>query len=195
MIRQNRKPVSVLICHLSSQPTPWKRAGSPFILSDIPVYLALLDLVPSPPYVAIRRRELLPRGFTLTLSGGLFSATASIRLLPSVLSTAGCPAQSGLSSEAAASKDAYYPRRRWRQPQGARVTILKRSRISDRSVLPDISMNYLYPSFRSILSFCIFILSTSFTSAGVISSQCLWHCIDFEYILPMQKLLCVHPLQ
>ena len=101
--RQNRKPVSVLICHLSSQPTPWKRAGSPFILSDIPVYLALLVLVPSPPYVAIRRRELLPRGFTLTLSGGLFSVTAFIKLLPSVLSTAGCPFQSGLSSESEAS--------------------------------------------------------------------------------------------
>ena len=32
--------------------------------------------------------------------GGLFSVTAFIRLLPSVLSTAGCPCQSGLSSEA-----------------------------------------------------------------------------------------------
>ena len=61
--------------------------------------MVLLVLVPSPPYVAIRRRELLPRGFTLTLSGGLFSVTASIRLLPSVLSTAGRPFQSGLSSE------------------------------------------------------------------------------------------------
>ena len=97
--RQNRKPVSVLICHLSSRSTPRKRAGSPLILSDIPVYMIFLVLVPSPPYVAIRRRELLPRGFTLTLSGGLFSVTASIRLLPSVLSTAGCPFQSGLSSE------------------------------------------------------------------------------------------------
>ena len=65
--------------------------------------MVLLVLVPSPPYVAIRRRELLPRGFTLTLSGGLFSVTAFIRLLPSVLSTAGCPFQSGLSSEADAS--------------------------------------------------------------------------------------------
>ena len=97
--RQNRKPVSVLICHLSSRSTPRKRAGSPFALADIPVYMIFLVLVPSPPYVAIRRRELLPRGFTLTLSGGLFSVTASIRLLPSVLSTAGCPFQSGLSSE------------------------------------------------------------------------------------------------
>ncbi len=57
----------------------------------MPVYMVLLVLVPSPPYVAIRRRELLPRGFTLTLAGGLFSVTAFIRLLPSVLSTAGCP--------------------------------------------------------------------------------------------------------
>ena len=97
--RQNRKPVSVLICHLSSRSTPRKRAGSPFALADVPVYMIFLVLVPSPPYVAIRRRELLPRGFTLTLSGGLFSVTASIRLLPSVLSTAGCPFQSGLSSE------------------------------------------------------------------------------------------------
>ena len=61
--------------------------------------MVLLVLVPSPPYVAIRRRELLPRGFTLTLAGGLFSVTAFIRLLPSVLSTAGYSAQSGLSSE------------------------------------------------------------------------------------------------
>ena len=65
--------------------------------------MIFLDLVPSPPYVAILRRELLPRGFILTLSGGLFSVTACIRLLPSVLSTAGCPCQSGLSSDATAS--------------------------------------------------------------------------------------------
>ena len=65
--------------------------------------MIFLVLVPSPPYVAIQRRELLPRGFTLTLSGGLFSVTAFIKLLPSVLSTAGCPTQSGLSSDAAAS--------------------------------------------------------------------------------------------
>ena len=96
--RQNSKPVSVLSCHLSSQPTPRKRTSSPFVLSDAPVYMVLLVLVPSPPYVAIRRRELLPRGFTLTLAGGLFSVTAFIRLLPSVLSTAGYSAQSGLSS-------------------------------------------------------------------------------------------------
>ena len=62
--------------------------------------MVLLALVPSPPYVAIQRRELLPRGFILTLAGGLFSVTAFIKLLPSVLSTAGCPFQSGLSSEA-----------------------------------------------------------------------------------------------
>ncbi len=60
--------------------------------------MVLLVLVPSPPYVAIQRRELLPRGFILTLSGGLFSVTAFIRLLPSALSAAGCPCQSGLSS-------------------------------------------------------------------------------------------------
>ena len=65
--------------------------------------MVLLALVPSPPYVAIRRRELLPRGFILTLAGGLFSVTAFIKLLPSVLSTAGCPIQSGLSSETEAS--------------------------------------------------------------------------------------------
>ena len=97
--RQNRKPVSVLFCHLSSRPTPRKRAGSPFVLADSPVYMVFLVLVPSPPYVATWRRELLPRGFTLTLAGGLFSVTAGIRLLPSVLSTAGRPFQSGLSSE------------------------------------------------------------------------------------------------
>ena len=100
--RRNSKPVSVLSCHLSSQPTPWKRAGSPFILPDVPVYLVLQALVPSPPCVATERRELLPHGFTLTLSGGLFSVTAFIRLLPSVLSTAGRPFLSGLSSAAGA---------------------------------------------------------------------------------------------
>ena len=97
--RRNRKPVSVLFCHLSSRPTPRKRASSSFVLADAPVYMVFLVLVPSPPYVAIQRRELLPRGFTLTLAGGLFSVTACIRLLPSVLSTAGRPFQSGLSSE------------------------------------------------------------------------------------------------
>ena len=70
--------------------------------------MVLLVLVPSPPYVAIRRRELLPRGFTLTLAGGLFSVTAFIRLLPSVLSTAGYSAQSGLSSEACFSDKSFY---------------------------------------------------------------------------------------
>ena len=89
--RQNRKPVSVLTCHLSSRPTPRKRAGDSFVLADPPVYMVFLGLVPSPSYVATRRRELLPRGFTLTLSGGLFSVTASVRLLPPALSAAGCP--------------------------------------------------------------------------------------------------------
>ena len=97
--RQNRKPVSVLTCHLSSRPTPRKRAGNSSALADAPVYMVFLVLVPSPSYVTTRRRELLPRGFTLTLTGGLFSVTAYKRLLPSVLSTARCPFQSGLSSE------------------------------------------------------------------------------------------------
>ena len=70
--------------------------------------MIFLDLVPSPPYVTIRRRELLPHGFTLTLSGGLFSVTAFIRLLPSVLSTAGCPGQSGLSSGDVTSDKSFY---------------------------------------------------------------------------------------
>ena len=82
------------------------------------VYMVLLALVPSPPYVAIRRRELLPRGFTLTPAGGLFSVTAFIRLLPSVLSTAGCPYQSGLSSEAQPQRKLSTPSRLRRQPRG-----------------------------------------------------------------------------
>ena len=73
------------------------------------VYMVLLVLVPSPPYVAIQRRELLPRGFILTLSGGLFSVTAFIRLLPSALSAAGCPFQSGLSSETGLSDRSVLP--------------------------------------------------------------------------------------
>ena len=68
-VRQNRKPVSVLTCHLSSRPTPRKRASNSFALADAPIYMVFLVLVPSPPYVAIQRRELLPRGFTLTLIG------------------------------------------------------------------------------------------------------------------------------
>ena len=106
--RQNRKPVSVLFCHLSSRPTPRKRTSHPFVLADAPVYMVFLVLVPSPPYVAIRRRELLPRGFTLTLAGGLFSVTACKRLLPSVLSTAEYSTQSGLSSEANLSDRSFY---------------------------------------------------------------------------------------
>ena len=106
--RQNSKPVSVLSCHLSSQPTPRKRTSSPFALADVPVYMVVLVLVPPPPYVAIQRRELLPRGFTLTLAGGLFSVTAFIRLLPSVLSTAGCSTQSGLSSPEGATSHSTY---------------------------------------------------------------------------------------
>ena len=70
--------------------------------------MIFLVLVPSPPYVAIQRRELLPRGFTLTLSGGLFSVTAFIKLLPSVLSTAGRPFQSGLSSPFGATSHSTY---------------------------------------------------------------------------------------
>ena len=50
--RQNRKPVSVLFCHLSSRPTPRKRTSNPFVLADVPVYMVFLVLVPSPPYVA-----------------------------------------------------------------------------------------------------------------------------------------------
>ena len=81
--------------------------------------MIFLVLVPSPPYVAIRRRELLPRGFTLTLAGGLFSVTACIKLLPSVLSTAGRPFQSGLSSESSTQRKLFTPSRLWRQPRGA----------------------------------------------------------------------------
>ena len=90
--RQNHKPSSVLSRHLSTQPTPWNEAGSLFTLAGFPVYMVLLALVPPPSYVAIWRRELLPRGFTLTLrEGGLFSVAAFLRLLPPVLSTAGLP--------------------------------------------------------------------------------------------------------
>ena len=81
---------------------PPDKSGSLFLLCHddkaMSVYMVLQALVPSPSCVATGRRELLPRGFTLTLAGGLFSVTASIRLLPSVLSTAGYPFLSGLSS-------------------------------------------------------------------------------------------------
>ena len=99
--------------------------------------MIFLVLVPSPPYVAIRRRELLPRGFTLTLAGGLFSVTACIKLLPSVLSTAGCPFQSGLSSESSTQRKLF-------TPDAVQVTVDSKSvRISDRSVLP-IYVNELF---------------------------------------------------
>ena len=51
--------------------------------------------------------------------GGLFSVTACIKLLPSVLSTAGRPFQSGLSSESSPQRKLSTPSRRWRQPRGA----------------------------------------------------------------------------
>ena len=50
--------------------------------------------------------------------GGLFSVTAFIRLLPSVLSTAGCPFQSGLSSGVTRGK-CLPPVALRRQPRGA----------------------------------------------------------------------------
>ena len=90
--------------------------------------MIFLALVPSPSYVAIRCRELLPRGFTLTLSGGLFSVTAFIKLLPSVLSTAGCPIQSGLSSDAAASEESVYPQ----SPMATAPRGMRSSQSSDR---------------------------------------------------------------
>ena len=87
------------VIYLRNLPPGKERAALSIRLGLImPVYMVLQALVPSPPYVAIQRRELLPHGFTLTLAGGLFSVTASIRLLPSVLSTAGRPFLSGLSS-------------------------------------------------------------------------------------------------
>ena len=64
--RRSRKPVSVLICHLSSQPTPWHRAGSP----HLPVYLVLQVPVPYPSCIAAERREPLTRVFTLGLPEG-----------------------------------------------------------------------------------------------------------------------------
>ena len=50
---------------------PPDKGGPPFLpeFQAMSVYMVLLVLVPSPPYVATRRRELLPRGFTLTLFG------------------------------------------------------------------------------------------------------------------------------
>ena len=86
----NRKPGSVLLCHLSSQPTPWHRTGRP----HLPVYLVLQARMPYPPDVTVRRRGLLPRVFTL--AGGsdsgrsllhpmdrrLFSVTASENYSP-----------------------------------------------------------------------------------------------------------------
>ena len=87
--------------------------------------MVFLVLVPSPSYVAIPRRELLPRGFTLTFSGGLFSVTACIRLLPSVLSTAGCSVQSGLSSESSPQRKLLLPPSRLSStaPRGIRSSL------------------------------------------------------------------------
>ena len=60
---QGRKPLSVFesVIYLT-QPTPRHRTGSP----HLPVYLVLQARTTYPVYVAIQRRELLPRVFTLT---------------------------------------------------------------------------------------------------------------------------------
>ena len=82
------------ICHLSTQPTPWHRAGSP----RLPVYLVLQALTSYPCGVTDARRELLPRVFTLACRQAVVFCYDAIRLLPSGLSPAGCPVLSGLSS-------------------------------------------------------------------------------------------------
>ena len=61
--RRDRKPVSVLSCHLSSQPTPWHRTGSP----HLPVYLVLQAPDPYPCGVTDADRGLLPHIFTLAI--------------------------------------------------------------------------------------------------------------------------------
>ena len=106
--RQNRKPVSVLTCHLSSRPTPRKRAGSPSVLADTPVYMVFLVLVPSPSYVATRRRELLPRGFTLTLVGRSVFCYGIHKITPICAFHSGMPSLSGLSSETGFSDKSSY---------------------------------------------------------------------------------------
>ena len=58
----------------------------------------LAGLPPYPPYVAARRRGLLPRVFTLAPGGAVILCYGRKRLLPSVLSTARRPALCGLSS-------------------------------------------------------------------------------------------------
>ena len=122
--RQNRKPVSVLTCHLSSRPTPRKRAGSPSVPKDAPVYMVFLVLVPSPSHVAIRRRELLPRGFTLTLDGRSVFCYGVHKITPI------CAFHS-------------------RMPFPVRTFLSRKfSRATSRS-----TYLYLYPSLRSILSF------------------------------------------
>ena len=117
--RQNHKPVSVLICHLSARPTPRKRAGSPVSLRKLRYTWSF--------WPWCRHRHMSPYNVVssylavspLPSSGGLFSVTAFIRLLPSVLSTAGCPFQSGLSSGASTRGKYLPPVAMRRQPRGA----------------------------------------------------------------------------
>jgi len=197
--RQNRKPVSVLTCHLSARSTPRKRAGSPSVPQDVPVYMIFLVLVPPPPHVAIRRREPLPRGFTLTLVGrsvfccGIHKITpicAFHSRMPFPVRTFLCLKFLMVISLSLLVAHILTTRRLLRYSRLAFLEIPhhKFQTATSRST-------YLYPSLRSVLSFCAMIFSTAFSSPGVMSSHLLWHCIDFEYILPMQKLLCSQPLQ
>ena len=145
--RWNRKPVSVLICHLSSQPTPRKRAGSPFVpertfrytwscwswcrhrhMSPYNVVSSCLAVSSLPP----KRRFVFCYGIH--------------KITPICAFHSGLPYLSGLSSEGNLQRQ-------------------KRSTC--------MSMNYLYPSLRSILSFCALILATAFFRPGVISTQLL----------------------
>ena len=66
--RWDRKPVSVLIRHLSSQPTPWHRTGSP----HLSVYLVLQVAVPYPLRIAPTASWALASHFHPYLSAVVF---------------------------------------------------------------------------------------------------------------------------
>ena len=174
--RQNHKPVSVLSCHLSSQPTPRKERAALLSLRTLRYIWFCRS--------RCRHRRMSPYCVvssylavsSLPFAGRFVFCYGIHKITPICAFHSELPFLSGLSSESATQRKLSTPQSPMATAatgSAVQVTVNSKPRKSATSRSTYISLNYLYPSLRSILSFSLSRRSTSLRRAGVISSQCL----------------------